>query len=419
MRTKLLIFISATALCCATVSARTDEADANDPVLRDRDVAAAQRSVPTESLGDLRRAKEIIGREIVDEKDQKLGRVKELALDLQNGRVAEVIIAPNGALGMDQKLVAVPPSSFASDRTRGALRFDGDANVLRNSPEFNLSQWNEATQYVEIRETYQRFGVAPYFVHDQQPALGTASTHGVENYYSSDRPAPLPELGYIARATRLTGTTAMNSLDERLGKINDYVLDLHDGRIVEVVLATGGFLGIDETFRAVPPTAFHWNSDHTSLALETSSEVFRASPHFKASEWGYALEPASIGDIYDNYHVQPYFLTRDMDLNAQNVRTRDQQPAPRPDLSDDEISRQIHEFIMTNNGIVSTDARNIKIVTVDGKVTLSGPVDTAEEKRLIGEAAAKVVSADKVDNQLEVHATPLNVPFSNSTGQTQ
>ncbi len=51
---------------------------------------------------------------------------------------------------------------------------------------------------------------------------------------------------------------------------------------------------------------------------------------------------------------------------------------------------------------MSLNARNVKIITTDGRVTLRGPVDSAQEKRMIGEIADRVVRAENVDNQLEV-----------------
>ena len=51
---------------------------------------------------------------------------------------------------------------------------------------------------------------------------------------------------------------------------------------------------------------------------------------------------------------------------------------------------------------LSVNARNVKIVTQDGKVTLRGPVATAEEKSTIEAIARKVAGDDKVDNQLDV-----------------
>jgi osmotically-inducible protein OsmY len=50
----------------------------------------------------------------------------------------------------------------------------------------------------------------------------------------------------------------------------------------------------------------------------------------------------------------------------------------------------------------------VKIITIDGRVTLRGPVDTAEEKRLIGEIANRIAPSGNVDNQLEVKLTASN-----------
>jgi osmotically-inducible protein OsmY len=54
---------------------------------------------------------------------------------------------------------------------------------------------------------------------------------------------------------------------------------------------------------------------------------------------------------------------------------------------------------------MSVSAKNVKIITIDGHVTLRGPVNTAEEKRLIGEIADRIARSENVDNQLEVKFT--------------
>ncbi|MEJ7593233.1 MAG: BON domain-containing protein [Planctomycetaceae bacterium] len=51
---------------------------------------------------------------------------------------------------------------------------------------------------------------------------------------------------------------------------------------------------------------------------------------------------------------------------------------------------------------MSVDAQNVKIITQDGRVTLRGPVKTAEEKQRIEEIAQAVAGKEKVDSQLEV-----------------
>ena len=54
---------------------------------------------------------------------------------------------------------------------------------------------------------------------------------------------------------------------------------------------------------------------------------------------------------------------------------------------------------------MSTTARNIKIITSNGRVTLRGPVKTQAEKSRIEALAKSAAGANAVDNQLDVKAT--------------
>lgn len=56
---------------------------------------------------------------------------------------------------------------------------------------------------------------------------------------------------------------------------------------------------------------------------------------------------------------------------------------------------------VVKNKSLSMDAKNVKIITIDGVVTLRGPVDNDKEKSLIAEYAVKA-GASKVTNELEV-----------------
>jgi osmotically-inducible protein OsmY len=69
--------------------------------------------------------------------------------------------------------------------------------------------------------------------------------------------------------------------------------------------------------------------------------------------------------------------------------------------SDREISRTIRKGIMAKDDL-STTAKNIKIITQEGKVTLRGPVNTESEQKTIAEIAQGVAGVTSVDNQLEV-----------------
>jgi hyperosmotically inducible protein len=51
---------------------------------------------------------------------------------------------------------------------------------------------------------------------------------------------------------------------------------------------------------------------------------------------------------------------------------------------------------------MSVNARNAKIITSQGKVTLRGPVDSEAERDALVKIATEIAGAENVDNQLEV-----------------
>jgi hyperosmotically inducible periplasmic protein len=68
--------------------------------------------------------------------------------------------------------------------------------------------------------------------------------------------------------------------------------------------------------------------------------------------------------------------------------------------ADREITRRIRRAIHSNKDL-SVNAKNIKIITVNGKVTLRGPVQNEHEQKTIKEMVQKMGIAS-VNNQLEV-----------------
>ncbi len=69
--------------------------------------------------------------------------------------------------------------------------------------------------------------------------------------------------------------------------------------------------------------------------------------------------------------------------------------------TDLKITQQIRQAVIGDDSLSFT-AKNVKIITSNGKVTLRGPVNTARERATIEAAARKFAGAAQVDNQLEV-----------------
>ena len=100
--------------------------------------------------------------------------------------------------------------------------------------------------------------------------------------------------------------------------------------------------------------------------------------------------------------------TVDRDNSAVNVRDRSSMAKTPLDQNENQADIDITAKIRAK--VVDTDmsfnAQNVKIITTNGQVTLRGPVDSAEEKKVIGEIVESIVHAKSVDNQLDVPGTP-------------
>ena len=89
--------------------------------------------------------------------------------------------------------------------------------------------------------------------------------------------------------------------------------------------------------------------------------------------------------------------TVEPDNSGRNVRDRDNQTKTPGDQSENEADRTITQNIrqaITADNSLSTNAKNVKIITNDGTVTLRGPVKSEKEKTDI-EAKAKQVAGVK------------------------
>ena len=84
--------------------------------------------------------------------------------------------------------------------------------------------------------------------------------------------------------------------------------------------------------------------------------------------------------------------------NKNQSTTADNQPNTQGDR---DTTQQIRKAIMADKDL-STYAHNIKVVTVNGAVTLTGPVRSDDEKQKVAADVASVAGADKITNQLTV-----------------
>ncbi len=106
-------------------------------------------------------------------------------------------------------------------------------------------------------------------------------------------------------------------------------------------------------------------------------------------------DPAAASDATEADNTK-----RNSSEQNKNTDTAEKQSNSKDDLA---LTQKVRQAVM-KDGSLSLNAKNVKIIAQDGKITLKGPVDSQQEKDTIGTKAGEIAGKDKVDNQIEVKA---------------
>jgi hyperosmotically inducible protein len=100
----------------------------------------------------------------------------------------------------------------------------------------------------------------------------------------------------------------------------------------------------------------------------------------------------------DNKKAKPdNTATNERDRSGKTQTSGDQSNSP----ADLKITQAIRQALM-KDGELSTTAKNIKVITANGHVTLRGPVKTAQEKAKSDQLAKSAAGGAQIDVQLDV-----------------
>ena len=117
--------------------------------------------------------------------------------------------------------------------------------------------------------------------------------------------------GAKAAWSTLTEIQVVSFHGEALGRIQDLVLDLTNGRIVEVLVVSDQVLRAGGRTVAVPPDALIANSQNKVYQVNMGTAAFKAAPAFDLSKWDESTKASNVAAAYKYFGEVPYFLTTD------------------------------------------------------------------------------------------------------------
>jgi sporulation protein YlmC with PRC-barrel domain len=111
----------------------------------------------------------------------------------------------------------------------------------------------------------------------------------------------------VLSASTLSGDRVRNSDGEDLGKIEDLMIDVVNGRIAYAVLSFGGFLGMGDKLFAIPWGAMELKEHEHKFVLNVAKDTLKNAPGFDKDHWPDMTDPDWGLNIYRYYGIDPYW----------------------------------------------------------------------------------------------------------------
>ena len=94
---------------------------------------------------------------------EDLGKIEDLMIDLDSGRIAYAVLSFGGFLKMGNKLFAVPWQALTVDTVKKVLVLNADKSVLERAPGFDKENWPDMADPTFGSSIYKHYGYRPYW----------------------------------------------------------------------------------------------------------------------------------------------------------------------------------------------------------------------------------------------------------------
>jgi len=105
----------------------------------------------------------LIGDNVRNNEGEDLGKLEEIMIDLDEGRVAYAVLSFGGFLGMGNKLFAIPWEALTVDTENEEIVLNVQKDVLEDAPGFDKDNWPDTTNRNWLVEVYTYYGYDPYW----------------------------------------------------------------------------------------------------------------------------------------------------------------------------------------------------------------------------------------------------------------
>lgn len=226
---------------------------------------------------------------------EKLGRLKNFAIDMQTGQAKYAIISSDGIVGIGAHLKVVPATAVSTATAKKDIA----------SLEISKRRWAKAPIFkradlANLNDPTRSQLISRFYAHSTDGAA--ARGHSQE---SEATPTAPPQTGQSAQqakpsaplqlASEIVGKSVANRQGEALGKISDLLIDPAAQKPSFAIISNGRLLQKQQTFAA--PLRSLTFLDKNRLVLDANPKQFEDAEFFDDKTWA-AASASNAGAIY-------------------------------------------------------------------------------------------------------------------------
>lgn len=245
----------------------------------------------------------IKGDKVVNTAGDDLGKIEELMIDLDDGRIAYTVLSFGGFLGLGNKLFAIPWNALSLKLHEHAFVLNVPKETLEKAEGFDKDNW-PVTNREWLSNTYSYYGYQPYWQRELVERTGLPGEIRSERMLSAESAVSRENPEFLSAGT-LKGDKVVNTAGEDLGKLEELMIDLDNGRVGYAVLSFGGFLGMADKLFAIPWQALSLRVHEHAFVLDIPKDVLKNAEGFDKDRWPLTRE--ELYRTYTYYGYQPYW----------------------------------------------------------------------------------------------------------------
>lgn len=106
---------------------------------------------------------------------------------------------------------------------------------------------------------------------------------------------------------RVDGTAVYGSDREKIGSVANMLISKREGRVTDVIVSVGGFLGIGSELHSLPWSKLSYDTELGGYLVTVTADQLKNAPSFSDSDRDRATNREYQSSVYDYWAEKPYW----------------------------------------------------------------------------------------------------------------